>query len=77
MENIKEVKKGLHAEFKMKDSGEAKFLLGIEIRRRETGDVFLVQERYAQDVIAHFNIEMRKSVSTPLELGYQLDISQQ
>ena len=31
--NIEEVKRGLHEEFKMKDLGEAKFLLGIKIRR--------------------------------------------
>ena len=31
--NIQEVKEGLGREFKMKDPGEAKFLLGIEIRR--------------------------------------------
>ena len=77
MDNIKEVKKGLQSEFKMKDLGEAKFLLGIEIRRQENGDVFLVQERYAQDVISRFNMEGCKSVSTPLELGCQMDTSQQ
>ena len=73
--NIKDVKKGLHAEFKMKDLGEAKFLLGMEIRRQENGDVFLIQERYAQDVVARFNVEGCKSLSTPLELGCWLDTS--
>jgi len=37
---IEVVKRGLGKEFKMKDLGEAKFLLGIEIRRRDNGDVF-------------------------------------
>ena len=74
---IKEVKDGLCGEFKMKDLGEAKFLLGIEIRRQANGDVFLVQERYARDVLKRFNMEGCKSVSTPLELGSQLDTSQQ
>ena len=77
LERIKEVKLGLHGEFKMKDLGEAKFLLGIEIRRQDNGDVFLVQERYARDVVKRFNMEGCKSVSTPLELGSHLDMSQQ
>ena len=77
MERIKEVKDGLCSQFKMKDLGEARFLLGIEIRRQVNGDVFLVQERYARDVVKRFNMEGCKSVSTPLELGVQLDSSQQ
>ena len=61
----------------MKDLGEARFLLGIEIRRGENGDVFLVQERYVRDVIKRFNMEGCKSASTPLELGSKLDTSQE
>ena len=41
---IKEVKDGLCTQFKMKDPGKARFLLGIEIRRQANGDVFLVLE---------------------------------
>ena len=75
--NIMVVKQGLGKEFKMKDLGEARFLLGNDIRRQENGDVFLVQEKYARDVLSRFNMEECKSVSTPLELGYHLDSSQQ
>lgn len=67
----------LHVKLKMKDLGKAKFLFGIEIRRQLNGYVFLVQERYARDVIFRFNMEVCKSVSTPPELGCQLDSSQQ
>lgn len=74
---IEELKRGLHSEFKMKDLGEAKFLLGIEIRRQPNGDVLLVQERYALDVLSRFSMSDCKSVSTPLELGTHLDLSQQ
>ena len=77
LSNIEVVKRGLHEEFKMKDLGEAKFLLGIEIRRQKNGDVFLVQERYARDVISRFNMEGCKPVSTPLDLGCHLDNTQQ
>ena len=75
--NIEVVKRGLGKEFKMKDLGEARFLLGIEIRRRENGDVFLVQEKYARGVLSRFNMEGCKPASTPLELGNHLDSSQQ
>ena len=44
---------------------------------KPNGDVFLVQERYARDVVKRFNMEGSKSVSTPSELGNQLDSSQQ
>ena len=48
--NIEVVKRGLGKEFKMKDLREAKFLLGIEIRRRENGDVFLLFKRNMHEV---------------------------
>ena len=66
---IREVKRGLNAEFNMKDLGEARYLLGIEIRRQKNGDVFLVQERYARDVVERFSMSGCKPVSTPLEMG--------
>lgn len=75
--NINVVKEGLGREFKMKDLGEARFLLGIEIRRQKNGDVFLVQEKYARGVLGRFNMEGCKLVSTPLELGSHLNSSQQ
>ena len=37
IERIKEVKDGLCTQFKMKDLGEARFLLGVEIRRQVNG----------------------------------------
>ena len=77
LSNIEVVKRGLCEESKMKDLGEAKFLLGMEIRRQKNGDVFPVQERYARDVIGRFNMEGCKPVSTPLDLGCHLDTTQQ
>ena len=74
--NIQEVKKGMSKEFKMKDLGEARFLLGIEIRRESGGDVLLVQERYARDVLNRFRMVGCNSVSTPLEPGSRLSILQ-
>ena len=77
LERIKEAKRGLNAEFKMKDLGEARFLLGIEIRRQPNGDVFLVRERYTIDVLSRYNMQHSKAVSTPLELGKHLSTDQE
>ena len=77
LDEIKKVKARLSTEFKMKDLGEARFLLGIEIRRQENGDILLVQEKYAGDVVKRFNMEGSKQVSTPMEQGTHLDLSQQ
>ena len=77
LEEIKKVKAGMSTKFKMKDLGEARFLLGIEIRRQANGDILLVQEKYARDVVKRFNMEGSKPVSIPMELRTHLDISQQ
>ena len=73
---IREVKRGLNAKFNMKDLGEARYLLGIEIRRQKNGDVFLVQERYARDVVERFSMSSCKPVSTPLEMGCPLSFTE-
>ena len=75
LEEIEKVKAGLTTEFKMEDLGEARFLLGVEIRRQANGDVLLVQEKYAGDVVKRFSMEGSKTLSTPMELGTHLDIS--
>ena len=60
----------------MKDLGKARFLLGIEIRWQSDGNVLLVQERYARDVLDRFSMVGCKSVSTPLEPGSRLSVLQ-
>ena len=44
------VKRRLQEKFEMKDLGVATFLLGIELRRHEGGDLLLVQQKYAPEV---------------------------
>ena len=41
MEAMTKVKGLLGEQFKMKDLGEVKFMLGLEVRRREDGDILL------------------------------------
>ena len=53
----------------MKDMGSAHFLLGVEIRRRLDGGYFLVQEKYANEVVSRYGMGDAKTVSTPFEPG--------
>ena len=66
------VKRSLSESFKMKDLGSTEYLLGVEIRRRPGGGYFLVQEKYAQEVVAKFGMGEAKVASTPFEHGGEL-----
>ena len=65
---IDKLKKDLSSEFKMKDLGESKKVLGMKIERdRRSGKISLTQKGYLQKVLQRFNIDGdTKSVSTPL-----------
>ena len=65
---IDKMKKDLSSEFKMKDLGEVKKVLGMEIERDRKGEkVSLTQKEYLKKVLQKFNINSdTKSVSTPL-----------
>ena len=71
---IDTLKKDLSSEFEMKDLGEAKKVLGMEITRdRRSGRVSLTQKGYLQKVLQRFNIgKDTKSVSTPLTSHFML-----
>jgi len=58
----------------MKDLGEAKKVLGMDIERdRRSGKVSLTQKGYLQKVLQRFNInDDTKSVSTPLAPHFKL-----
>ena len=61
----------------MKDLGEAKKVLGMEIERdRRSGKVSLTQKGYLQKVLQRFNIDDNtKSVSTPLAPHFKLKVT--
>lgn len=77
IESIIEVLTGLKEHLgkrsKMKDMGEVKVVLGLEINRyRKSGTLKLSQSIYAAQVLDRFNISDCKTVSTPMEVGLQL-----
>ncbi len=69
---VDRVKAALHSKFGIKDLGEAEFIIGIQIQRRPSGEIFLSQKAYLLDVLARFNMSGCKSASIPMEVGVQL-----
>jgi len=70
---ICKIKKALHELFEMKDLGEAKVILGIEIRRdRMLGTLKLSQGKCAAQVLENFGMAESNPIGTPLEVGLQL-----
>ncbi|KAG2874244.1 hypothetical protein PC129_g17098 [Phytophthora cactorum] len=60
---INEVKTALKSAFKMKELGEAKFILGMKIdHNRTAGSLMIKQTRYVDDVVKRFNQEHSKTV---------------
>ena len=73
MIEIHNLKKLLASEFDMKDLGEAKKILGMEIiRDRNAGVLYLSQKRYIEKVLERFSMVHAKPVSTPLSSHFKL-----
>jgi len=71
------LKKDLFFGFEMKDLGEAKKVLGMEIERdQRNGKVSLTQKRYLQKVLQRFNINGdKKFISTLLTPHFKLKVT--
>jgi hypothetical protein len=73
LELINKVKAQLKLRFKMTDLGEAKYYLGMSIKRnREKGELWLGQEKYCLDMAVKFGESDSKSPSTPLPHNFIL-----
>lgn len=61
----------------MKEMGEAKRILGIDIKRdRKNGTLCLSQEVYSTKMLTKFNMSDCKSISVPLGRHFKLSASQ-
>ena len=70
---LTEMKLKLTKYFKVKDLGEVKFLLGIEvIRDRKSGSIELSQEAYINQLLKRFKVQDIKPTTTPLSTGVRL-----
>ncbi|KAH9741104.1 Integrase catalytic domain-containing protein [Citrus sinensis] len=76
-DEIERLKKQLASEFEMKDLGDAKRILGMEIRRdKKNGSVWLTQKSYLKKVLERFGMDDKtKPVCTPLAPHFKLSSS--
>ncbi|XP_019252634.1 PREDICTED: uncharacterized protein LOC109231425 [Nicotiana attenuata] len=66
-----EAKETLHSNFKMKDLGELRYFLGIEVMRSNKG-ILHNQRKYALQLISEARLSACKPVSTPMEQNHKL-----
>ncbi|KAL0745778.1 hypothetical protein Bca101_101721 [Brassica carinata] len=68
---IKATKEFLKSVFDIKDLGEIKYFLGIEICRSKEG-LFMCQRKYTMDMLKETDVLGGKVAKTPLEEGYKV-----
>ncbi|RVW50118.1 Retrovirus-related Pol polyprotein from transposon RE2 [Vitis vinifera] len=71
LKEIDVVKKFLHESFTIKDLGELKYFLGIEVARSAKG-IMLSQRKYALDVLKDSGFSGSKPVGFPMESSLKL-----
>lgn len=63
----------LSCNFKMKDLGEAKSILGIVIERNtDFGTISINQRRYIEDMLTKFGLDNCKTVNTPMDINQKI-----
>ncbi|KAL0400903.1 UNVERIFIED_CONTAM: Retrovirus-related Pol polyprotein from transposon TNT 1-94 [Sesamum latifolium] len=69
--DIQRVKDYLHSLFTIKDLGEARYFLGLQIARNDTG-IYVSQSKYILDIVSDTGLQQAKSTSMPFPLGLKL-----
>nr|GEZ57651.1 putative reverse transcriptase, RNA-dependent DNA polymerase [Tanacetum cinerariifolium] len=68
---IKKLKEGLCAKFKMKDLGNLRYFLGIEVTRSPKG-IFICQKKYILDLLVEIGMIYCKPAETPMITNQKL-----
>ncbi|CAM8977434.1 unnamed protein product [Rhodiola kirilowii] len=71
---ITSVKSFIHSEFQIKDLGQLKYFLGIEVARTKEG-IFINQHKYAMDLLSETGLLACKPSVTPMDIKQKLAIS--
>lgn len=72
-EEIERLKEGQSQEFEMKNLGNLKYFLGIEVLRSK-GCIFLRQKKYILDILAETGLLDCKPADTPILVNHVLEI---
>ncbi|CAL1362591.1 unnamed protein product [Linum trigynum] len=71
VEGIRSLKSGLQAAFSLKDLGDLRYFLGLEITRSSQG-ITLHQTKYIKDLLSEHQFDSCTPVRTPMELNLKL-----
>ena len=73
-DEIQRTRANLSVRFQMKELGELKHFLGLEVERTDRG-IFLGQQKYVRDILQKFGLAGCKPISTPMEPNLKLCIN--
>ena len=77
LSEIQDIKNELESEFDMKDLGNAKRILGMDIiRNRKENKLWLTQKEYINKLLEKFQMKFSKSVTIPLSQQFKLSVDQ-
>ncbi|KAK9062368.1 hypothetical protein SSX86_019554 [Deinandra increscens subsp. villosa] len=71
LNELNKIKSLLQSKFMIKDLGELKYFLGIEVIKSDAG-ICLSQRKYCIELLAEYGLTGCKPVATPIELNYSL-----
>ena len=69
--SIAAIKKCLHSQFRLKDLGDLKYFLGIEVSSSKNG-IFISQRKYALEIIKDAGLLGATPIDTPMERSLKL-----
>ena len=70
---INEIKTALSAKFDVKDLGELRYFLGVNVvQNHENGTTWIGQPVYTESVLKKFGMENCKSIATPVDVSVKL-----
>ena len=69
---VKVLIEALKKDFALKDLGDLHYFFGIEVERKQNGDLLLTQEKYAMDLLSRVGMSNCKAAATPMSSAERL-----